>query len=82
MSTISAVEKAEQKLYSFGQIALMALITHLIFSCAVYEVWAATGDMIGSDWGSCLMKVSIVLLLLIPFAISKTRTLNGLFDRV
>jgi hypothetical protein len=82
MNMISAAEKVEKRRYSFSQIALMALITHLIFSCAVYEVWAATGDMIGSDWGSFLMKVSIVLLLLIPFAILKTRTLNGLFDRV
>jgi hypothetical protein len=65
-----------------GRVALMAIATHIIFSCAVYGIWTATGDMIGADWGSCMIKVSIAMLLLIPFAISKTATLNGLFERV
>lgn len=66
---------------SYFGIMLMVIVTHIIFSCCVYGIWTATGDMMKSDWFSCFSKITIVGALLVPFATSKAITLNRLFDR-
>ena len=82
MRNSTATEQISQGGSSYLNIILMAIVTHIIFICCVYGMWSATGDLMKSDWVSCFSKILMVFILFIPFAASKTITLNKLFYRI
>jgi len=81
MRSFSVPEETKQR-SSYAGIALLAVTTNIIFFCCVYGVWTATGDLMKSDWAGCLFRIFLVFILFIPFAVSKTLTLNKAFDRL